>query len=172
MQQQYENAKLNIRFATGKDIPQLNEILNYYIQNTVYSMSYSLRTKWGARQWLQMHGDAYPLFVAEIGDKVVGWSSISMYRNTEGYAGSVEDSVYVHPDFRGMGIGRVLLKAALTAAQSNGYRTVIAFITSNNAASIGLHQALGFEKTGCLRQTGYKLNQVLDIDIMQYFVKI
>jgi phosphinothricin acetyltransferase len=80
----------------------------------------------------------------------------------------VENSVYVDPDAKGHGLGRVLLAALIEATTALGYRQMIAVIgDSGNAASIGLHAALGFTHAGLLRSVGWKHGRWLDSVLMQ-----
>ena len=110
------------------------------------------------------------MFVAEIGGEVVGWCSLSQYRNGEGYRHTAEDSIYIKEGWTNKGIGTVLMKAMAAAARDLGFKTIIAFITGTNQPSIALHEKAGFVKTGCLRKAAVKFGQYYDLDIMQLFL--
>jgi len=69
----------------------------------------------------------------------------------------VEVSAYVHPDRRRRGVGRSLYTALLAVLVLQGYREACAGITLPNPASVGLHQALGFDPVGVYRRVGWKL---------------
>ena len=78
---------------------------------------------------------------------IAGYAYASPYRARPGYRYTVEDSVYVDPGCTGQGVGRALLAALIAACAPLGYRQMVAVIGgSDNAASIGLHAALGFER--------------------------
>ncbi|MGH9095546.1 MAG: GNAT family N-acetyltransferase, partial [Acidimicrobiales bacterium] len=79
----------------------------------------------------------------------------------------VEDSVYVDHDARGLGVGRLVLEELIDVAGTHGFHAVMARIVGGHAASIGLHQACGFELVGVERQVGRKFRQWLDVALMQ-----
>jgi phosphinothricin acetyltransferase len=79
----------------------------------------------------------------------------------------VEDSVYVHPDFQGRGVGKGLLTELVTLAGHHGFHAVIGRIVGGHEASIGLHRACGFEQVGVEREVGRKFGRWLDVVLMQ-----
>jgi len=84
------------------------------------------------------------------------------------YRYTLEDSVYVHPDFPGQGIGKALLQQAIRQAEARGFRQLIVVIgNSENYASLGLHRSLGFELTGVMKSVGFKHGRWVDTVIMQ-----
>jgi phosphinothricin acetyltransferase len=105
----------------------------------------------------------FPHLVAECDGAVAGYASAGIYRARPAYRFSVENSVYVAPDRHGHGIGRALLTALIARCEAAGYRLMIAVIgDSANAASIGLHTALGFTHAGLLPNVGWKQERWLD----------
>ena len=119
------------------------------------------------RRRLLVEGN-YPYLVAEMDGKVAGYAYAGAYRARPAYGAAVEDSVYVDPAAKGMGIGRKLLNALIEDATSRGFRQMIAVIgDSANAASIGVHRAAGFEHVGTFRSIGWKHGQWLDTVLMQ-----
>ena len=107
------------------------------------------------------------VLVAEHEGEVVGFASLSPYRDRPAYATTVEDSVYVRSDQRGAGVGRLLLAELLDVAATRGFHTVMARIVGHHDASIALHRALGFEPVGIEREVGRKFGQWLDVMLMQ-----
>jgi phosphinothricin acetyltransferase len=109
-----------------------------------------------------------PYLVAEADGRVIGYACASPFRPRVGYRYSAEDSVYVADDAQGGGVGRVLLRAVIERCESLGLRQLLAVIgDSGNAASIGLHAALGFEHMGVARNVGFKHGRWVDIVWMQ-----
>jgi L-amino acid N-acyltransferase YncA len=98
---------------------------------------------------------------------VVGFASLSPYRPRPAYAPTVEDSVYVHRDRRGHGIGRLLLTDLVELARNHGFHSAIGRIVGGHEASIALHQACGFEEVGREREVGRKFGRWLDVVLMQ-----
>jgi len=106
--------------------------------------------------------------VAESDGAAIGYAYAGPYRPRIGYRFTVEDSVYIHPDHLGQGAGRALLVELLTTCRSRGYRQMIAVIgDSANAASIRLHERLGFRHAGTLHAVGYKFERWIDTVLMQ-----
>lgn len=102
---------------------------------------------------------------------LAGYGSLSEYRPRRAYAGSVELSVYVHPDFRRKHIGRALMEALIQfAREREDIHTLISQITSENIASIALHRALDFAFCGRVREAGNKFERYLDLDIYQMMI--
>lgn len=108
-----------------------------------------------------------PYLVAE-DDGVLGFAYAAPFRPRTAYRYTVEDSVYVAPRAQGRGIGKALLAAVIDHCQALGLRQMMAVIgDSDNAASIGVHAALGFEAAGVCRAVGFKQGRWLDTVWMQ-----
>ncbi|MDD3838267.1 MAG: GNAT family N-acetyltransferase [Phenylobacterium sp.] len=109
-----------------------------------------------------------PYLVAEEAGRVLGFAYAGPFRTRAAYRYTVEDSVYVAPDAVGRGVGKAVLVEVLSACEQMGLRQVVAVIgDSQNAASIGLHRALGFADAGVGRSFGYKFGRWVDIVWMQ-----
>jgi L-amino acid N-acyltransferase YncA len=118
------------------------------------------------RQAIQAAG--LPYLVALAGDDVIGYGYAALYRTRSAYRYSVEDSVYVAPEALSCGAGRALLTAIIAEAERLGYHQMLAVIgDSANAASIGLHQRLGFRRVGTLTSVGFKFGRWVDTVLMQ-----
>ena len=109
----------------------------------------------------------WPFLVAEISGEVAGYAYVTQFRDRAAYRFTAEDSIYVHPDHMGHGVGKALLRALLDRASAYGFRTVIAVIGGAEPASIALHAALGFREAGRLRAVGWKKETWLDSVYMQ-----
>lgn len=109
-----------------------------------------------------------PYLVAELDGKVLGYAYAGPFRLRAAYRYTVEDSIYVAPDAAGKGVGKTLLKALIEACEALGLRQMCAVIgDSGNAASIGVHAALGFEHKGVFPAMGYKFDRWVDLVWMQ-----
>jgi phosphinothricin acetyltransferase len=110
----------------------------------------------------------YPYLVAETDEGVFGFGYLGPFRTRPAYRHTVEDSIYLHPDKRGQGVGSKLLVALINEAKQKGFTQMIALIgDSANRASVALHARCGFESTGTMRQVGFKFDRWLDVVIMQ-----
>jgi phosphinothricin acetyltransferase len=100
--------------------------------------------------WEEFDGGRLPghRLVAVAGGRVVGWAALSPTSRRACYAGVVEHSVYVARDFRGVGVGRALLEALIAGADTSGLWTVQTSVFPENAASVALHERVGFRVVG------------------------
>lgn len=109
-----------------------------------------------------------PYLVAEAEGRILGFAYAGPFRPRAAYRYTVEDSVYIAPDAVGKGVGKAVLGAVLTSCEAIGMRQVVAVIgDSGNAASIGLHRALGFQHAGVGKGFGFKHGRWVDIVWMQ-----
>ena len=121
-----------------------------------------------ARRRDEVLAKGLPWLVAEQSGQVLGYAYANHFRPRPAYRFSVEDSIYLDPQARGRGVGRVLLAELLSRCQAAGARQVLAVIgDSGNLGSIGVHKALGFERCGLLNSVGWKFGRWLDVVMMQ-----
>jgi len=110
----------------------------------------------------------FPYLVAECAGQVRGYAYAGRHHTREGYRYTVEDSIYVAPEFHCRGIGRALIGRLLSEATLRGFRQMVAVIgDSDNAASIALHRAAGFRAVGTFEAVGYKFGRWIDTVMMQ-----
>ena len=109
----------------------------------------------------------WPFLVAELDGEVAGYAYVTQFRDRPAYRFTAENSIYVHPDRMGRGVGKTLLKALLDRASAYGFRTIIAVIGGAEPASIAVHAALGFREAGRLTGVGWKNERWLDSVYMQ-----
>jgi phosphinothricin acetyltransferase len=115
-----------------------------------------------------VRANGFPWLACEAGGRLAGYAYASHYRTRPGYRFCLEDSVYVHPDHAGRGIGRALLARLVEECEAIGCRQLVAVIgDSGNTASIALHSALGFRLAGTLRSIGFKHGRWVDSVLMQ-----
>lgn len=86
--------------------------------------------------------------------QVLGWATLSPVSDRCAYAGVAENAVYVHPDARGQGVGEALLRALVGSAERAGIWTVQTGLFPENAASLALHQKVGFRVVGRRERLG------------------
>ncbi|WP_437522440.1 N-acetyltransferase family protein [Sorangium sp. So ce726] len=159
---------VRIRLATEVDLAAIEEIYAFYVERSTCTFATTIPTRAERRAWLAAHGPLHPATVAVEGDgAVVGWGSLSLWNPREAYARSVENSVYVRDGLHRRGLGRRILTDLVSRAISLGHRTIIAQIAGDQAASVALHRALGFEDAGLLRDVGHKFDRWLDVILMQ-----
>ena len=162
---------MQVRLAEAADAEAIRVIYNLEVSSAVNTFDLVPRTEAEQRAWMEAHRGAHPVLVATgpgpAGPVVLGFGSLSPYRDRAAYATTVENSVYVDPAQRGRGVGRALLDELLVAGRGGGFHTVIARIVGHNEASIGLHRACGFEMVGVEREVGRKHGRWLDVVELQ-----
>ncbi|MBT3991147.1 MAG: N-acetyltransferase [Rhodospirillaceae bacterium] len=163
------NLTPHIRPAVVADLPEIQIIYAHYVLNGLASFELTppditeLENRWQ----VICHNNL-PYLVVEIDGQIGGYAYASSFRPRPAYNNTVEDSVYVSPDFLGQGLGHLLLTALIEACTALGLRQMIAVIgDSQNHASINLHTKCGFTQVGVMPSTGYKLDQWVDTVLMQ-----
>ena len=182
------------RLATNDDAEAIRVIYNAEVVGSTVTFDMVPRSPSDQLAWLVEHGGAHPAIVAvdenegredagESGDSggvvggevvggrvvggVLGFASVSPYRNRPAYSTTVEDSVYVRPDCRGQGVGRLLLSDLVELTAAHGFHCVMARIVGGHEASIALHRSCGFQLVGVEREVGRKFGRWLDVVVMQ-----
>src|SRR5438034_10476152 len=158
---------LAVRLARIEDAEAVRAIYNLEVTTTTVTFDLVPRSLEEQQRWLAAHAGAHPAVVGVAGDEVVAFGSLSAYRDRPAYATTVEDSVYVHRDWRERGVGRRLLEELLRLAGDHGFHTVVARIVGDHEASIGRHTACGLTLLGTEREVGRKFGRWLDVVELQ-----
>ena len=162
-------ANVIIRASNDADIPTITAIYRHHVLEGTgtFEIEPPDETEFAhRRQDLVQRG--FPWIVAEAEGAVVGYAYAGPFRAREAYRFTLEDSVYVHPQFVGRGIGGALLMELIEICRRGGFRQIIAVIgDSSNQGSIRVHQTCGFQHTGVLMNAGLKFDRWLDVVIMQ-----
>ncbi len=157
-----------IRLAEPRDAEAIRAIYNLEVLETTVTFDLVARTLDDQLAWLVEHSGGHPAIVAlDDAGTLMGFGSLSPYKERPAYFPTVEDSVYIHRDHRGAGVGRVILGELVRLAQTYGYHSLVARIVGGHDASISLHAAQGFELVGVEREVGRKLGRWLDVVVMQ-----
>jgi phosphinothricin acetyltransferase len=157
-----------IRDATAADLPGILSIYNDAVQHTTAIWNETLVDLANRRAWLtERVAQGFPVLVARDAYEVLGYATFGAWRPHDGYRYSVEHSLYVRTDRHGQGLGAQLLTALIERARACDKHVMVAAIESGNAASIHLHQRLGFIGTGQMPQVGCKFGRWLDLTLMQ-----
>jgi phosphinothricin acetyltransferase len=156
------------RLVEHGDAEATRTIYNVEVLESTVTFDLVARTLEDQLTWIDEHSGGHLAIVAvDEADTVVGFASISPYRSRPAYAPTVEDSVYVHRELRGVGLGRLLLGDLITATRDHGFHSMVARIVGGHDASIALHRSCGFEEVGVEREVGRKFGRWLDVVLMQ-----
>ena len=159
---------ITIRDAVEADLPGIMDIYNDAVANTTAIWNEAVVDLDNRKAWFTARRERdFPVLVAARGKQVIGYASYGDWRAFDGYRHTVEHSVYVRGDSRGTGTGKRLLKALIDRASFNGVHVMIAGIVAENAASIKLHEKLGFRVVGRFSEVGIKFGRWLDLTCME-----
>ena len=159
-----------VRLAHATDAEAIRAIYNVEVTESTVTFDLVPRSHDEQREWLAAHSGAHPAIVAADGDTVVGFGSLSLYKDRPAYSTTVEDSVYVHRDWRRKGVGRLILDELLKLATTHGFHAVIARIVGDHQASIALHEGCGFTLVGVEKEVGRKFGRWLDVACLQRLI--
>jgi L-amino acid N-acyltransferase YncA len=160
---------LTIRPSSEADLPAITAIYGHHVLHGTGTFETTPPTEadMTARR-TDVLGKGLPYLVAEEDGRVLGFAYCQWFKPRPAYRFSAEDSIYLHPDAAGRGIGRQLLSQLVAQAEAAGVRKLIAVIgDSGNAGSIGVHRALGFTPAGQIKSCGWKFERWLDIVLME-----
>jgi phosphinothricin acetyltransferase len=158
---------VELRLAAPDDAEAIRDMYNLEVETSTATFDLVPRTLRAQREWLAARSGAFSAIVATEGGEVLGFASLSPYKERAAYRTTVEDSVYVRRDRQGLGVGRALLERMLDVATESGFHAVMARIEASGEASRGLHAACGFALVGIEREVGRKFNRWLDVAVMQ-----
>jgi len=157
-----------INDANRTDLPEILEIYNEVIRNSTAVYSEIEFTPERGAAWFEAKAAAgFPLIVARDASGITGFGTFGEFRPHPCYRNSVEHSVHVRADRRGLGVGRKLVIELLGRAAAMHKHVMIAGIDADNAVSIKLHQSLGFINVGHLHEVGFKFGRWLDLVFLQ-----
>ena len=152
-----------IRSATTEDAAAICAIYNHYVRNTSITFEEEpVSTEDMARRIKDVTG-SLAWYVYELDGEVVGYAYASPWRTRCAYRLSVESTVYVSVEHPRKGIGAQLYRALLDDLRARGIHVIIGGIAQPNAASVALHERLGFEKVAHFKQVGRKFAQWIDV---------
>ena len=160
---------VSLRSATSDDLPHITAIYRDSVLNGTasYEITPPSQEEMKAR-FEAIRDKGYPYLVAEDeAGAFLGYAYASSFRTRPAYRWMVEDSIYLAPEARGRGVGRLLLDALVESCQTLGFRQMIAVIGGAHPASVAVHRAAGFAEAGLLKGTGYKHGRWLDTMLMQ-----
>ncbi|MDC7674922.1 GNAT family N-acetyltransferase [Asticcacaulis machinosus] len=163
-----DTGSIIVRKATFADFSAITEIYGHNCLHGTGTFALEPATPQEMMsRWHEIRQMELPYLVAVDNGEVLGYAYASPFRTRPGYRYGIEDSIYIHPDHQGKGIGKLLLSDLIRETTDLGYYMMIAVIgDGKNAASINVHKALGFDETGRLPNAGYKLGRWLDVVFM------
>ena len=157
-----------IRDVTESDAGAIAAIYGHHVQHGTASYDYEPPPVDDTLAKIRRITEAgWPFLVAEMDGIVAGYAYATQFRDRAAYHFACENSIYVHPEWMGRGIGKALLLALIERAATCGFKQMVAVIGGAEPASIALHASCGFEEVGRLKRVGWKKERWLDNVYMQ-----
>jgi phosphinothricin acetyltransferase len=165
---------VTIRVATRGDAEAMRTIYNHEVEHHTTTLDMVPRSLEDQQAWITARSGAFAAIVAVVEDAqrshdgaVVGFASLSPFKDRPAYSPTVEDSIYVARSHAGRGIGRQLMTRLITDARDSGFHSIIARIETGSEASLALHRACGYDLVGVEKEVGRKFGRWLDVATLQ-----
>lgn len=156
-----------LRSCTPADAPQICDIYNYYVRETVITFEEAPVAEREMAGRIAEITTRLPWFVWEADGEIIGYAYASAWKGRAAYRHSVESSVYLAPHVTGKGVGTKLYAALIDELRQRGLHCVIGGAALPNPASVALHEKLGFAKVAEFREVGFKLGRWVDVGYWQ-----
>ncbi|HET8899876.1 MAG TPA: GNAT family N-acetyltransferase [Rhodanobacteraceae bacterium] len=160
-----------IRPACGDDAVAIHAIYAPHIESGVATFETAVPTVAAMRERILARLTHYPWLVWEEAGTVLAYAYAGRFRERAAYDWIAETSIYVHPAAQGRGIARRLYGVLLKAMRLQGLTQAMGVITLPGAASVALHESMGFVPAGVWQQSGYKLGQWWDVGVWQLMLQ-
>ncbi|MBK4215558.1 N-acetyltransferase [Paracoccus caeni] len=157
---------LVLRPATPADAAAVAAIWNPIIRDSAVTFWPTERTEDEIAAVITDRLAQHTFILASIDDRIIGFATYKQFRDGGGYARSMEHTVYIAPEAKGMGAGRSLLSAVEDHARSAGHRLMIGAITGSNQDSIRFHARMGYADCGRIPNAGWKFGIYHDLVLM------
>jgi len=160
---------MKIISCTPEYAPQILDIFNDAILNTTALYDYKPWTLDTMKAWFETKTQYnFPVIgIVDDENRLMGFGSYGTFRVRPAYKYTIENSLYVHKDHRGKGLGKILLQEIIRHATAQNYHCIIGVIDAANEVSINLHKKSGFEEVGTFKQVGFKFGKWLDAVFLQ-----
>ena len=151
-----------------RDIPAITAIYKHYVAATAITFDTEAPGEPAmAEKFGHLLALGHPLIVAEQDGRVLGYAYASFYRPRAAYRFTCEDSIYLHPEATGKGLGKRMLTELIARSRAFGFKQMIAVITADTQNSIAIHEKFGFRHVGRYEAVGLKFDRWHDIVHLQ-----
>lgn len=158
---------IEIRTATADDAQDLLNIYAPYVLKTAITFEYKVPSLIDFTSRISNILVKYPYLVAMINDEIVGYSYASAFKTRAAYDWSVETSVYVKENIRGLGVGKLLYQELENILKKQNICNLCACITYPNDPSIAFHTAFSYKQVAHFTKSGYKFDAWHDMIWME-----
>lgn len=163
-----------IRETIAEDLPDIREIYNYYVANSVVTFDEDAMTLGEWRSKFEYLSKLHMPFIVAVSPsrQILGYALVSPWKQKRAYRFTVENSIYLRAASTGKGLGRSLMTALIERSQTAGLKEIIAVIADGGAeASLKLHEDFGFKEIGRMGRVGFKFDRWLGTVLLQKTLK-
>ena len=169
--------KIALRLASVDDAAELLEIYSYYVTNTVITFEYDVPTLEEFRTRISSISSQYPYLIAELDGKIVGYAYATPFRTRAAYQWNVETTIYIHKNYKKLGIGKILYEALETILKMQNVLNLnacIAYAVTEDEYltndSKRFHEKIGYSFVGEFHKCGFKYNRWYSMIWMEKFI--
>lgn len=162
MKQEYKT-----RLATLNDLESILFIYNQGIEDRIATLEEDQKNIEYMREWFNNHSERFAAIIVEKEKEVIGWASLNPYSNRSAYAGVADLSIYIRRDFRGKGIGALLLNEIERIALKNDFNKIVLFTFPFNTLGQGLYRKNAYREVGVFKNQGKLDERFVDVMIME-----
>lgn len=159
-----------VRNAEIKDIEAIRGIYNEAIVNSTATFDTEEKSYEDRLEWFKGYNEKHPLLVVEIDGIARAWGALKPYSDRKAYDNTCEISLYIHKDFRGRGLGSLLMEELIKRAEINKIHVIISRVAGANEASKNIHKKFGFILAGVVKEVGFKFDKYIDIYMYQKII--
>ncbi|RQW13886.1 N-acetyltransferase family protein [Paenibacillus rhizophilus] len=156
-----------IRTAKTEDLDDILLIYNQGIEDRIATLETETKNQDYIQKWFEEHQGRHAVLVAVAEHQVVGWASLNPYSHRCAYQGVADLSIYIHRDYRGQGIGSVLLLSIEEEARHNDFYKMVLFTFPFNLSGQGLYRKFGYREVGVFEDQGIMDGKPIDVMIME-----
>jgi L-amino acid N-acyltransferase YncA len=161
---------LQVRSAEMRDVQDIARIYLQATQDHLATFENFLATPEERTRWVTEHSGKFPLIVAELNGRVLGWSSLSPYQVRPRIEGIAELLLYIDRDYRRHGVGKELMRAILSAGRAQGHFKLIGRFVAYNDASRTLCRLSGWREVGVHQKHTFLDGRWHDVVVVEYLI--
>lgn len=158
---------VNIRLANEQDLESIQRIYNQGIEDRIATLETEPKDFMYMKEWYRNHQGRFKVIIAENEETVIGWASLNQYNGRCAYNGVADLSIYISREYRGKGVGSILLDSLERLAKEHDFHKIVLFTFSFNGLGQGLYRKKGYREVGVFNKQGKLDGEFVDVMAME-----